>query len=219
MIAGEKKIAPTQERVGEKKEIKSASDAVAGFEHQALVLERAITETEELAKTNPEKSAAQQKDLEMHAAGLWLNIRIAQASRVRLGDTPQEVGKNAERLNEIAEKLGSQPIDAYVYFLEKMLPEYSDAFGAIEEKLLKNKITALDAQREQGQLGERLSDFIERKVFLVQEMLEGRELKKMPKEEKDGLVERVQAVKKKALDMCRASDSFVQSEQEKAEKK
>ena len=210
---------PPQVQAPEKKETKGPADAVKGFEDQALTLQRAITETEELAKTQPEKAAGQQKDLEMHAAGLWLNISIAQASRVRLGDTPQEVRKHAEQLNVIAEKLGRQPIDAYVYYLEKMLPEYASAFAAIENKLLKKELTALDAAKEQGLLSERLSDFIERKVLLVQEMLDSKELKKMPKEEKDALAARVDAVRGKALDMCRMSDAPIEATAEKAEKK
>lgn len=215
----EQKSTLPQEQTLEKKEVKSATDAVAGFEDQMFVLQRAIAETEELAKKDPEKAAGQQKDLEMHAAGLWLNIRIAQASRVRLGDTPQEIGKNSEQLNEIAERLGSQPIDAYVYYLEKMLPEYLNAFAVIENKLLKKEITALDMAKEQGQLSERLSDFIERKVFLVKEMLNSRELKKMPEKEKDALVLRLDAVKKKAVDMCRMSDASAGVIQEKTEQK
>lgn len=219
----EQKISLSQEQAqkqtSEQKEVRNASDAVKGFEDQMLTLQRAIAETDELAKKDPEKAAAQKKDLEMHAAGLWLNVRMAQASRVRLGDTPQEIGKNSERLNDIAEKLGRPIIDACVYYIEKILPEFTRAAGAIEEAWLEKKSTALEAVEERRKLSERLNDFIERKIYLVREMLNDRELKKMPKEEKDALTARVQRVENKALSMCRELDAPLETPQEKTEKK
>ncbi|MBI2645016.1 hypothetical protein HYW94_02470 [Candidatus Uhrbacteria bacterium] len=219
-IVEQKITAPSQEQaqVQEKKDV-SASDVVKGFEGRAEALHRALIETEELAKSDPEKAAGQQKDLEAQIAGFWLNVRIAQASRVRLGDTPQETSKNAEEMNQLAEKLGSQPVDAYVYFLEKILRAFQETVAAIEEKFLKKESTLADATRDREDLSERLNDFIERKIFLVKEMLESRDVKKMPKEEKEILRARVQQVENKALSMCRASDVLLEAPQEKAEKK
>lgn len=218
MATIEQKTAMPQEPILEKREIKDYA-TIQGFEARALELQKEIAENKELAQKDPEKAAGRQKDIEMHAAGLWLNIRIAQASRVRLGDTPQEVGKNAEQLNEIAEKLGSQPIDAYVYYLEKMLPEFANAFTAIEKAWQDKKITLDEVVEQRMDLSTRISDFIERKVYLVEEMLNSHDIKKMPKEEKDGFATRIQAVREKALSMCRAADAPLEKISEKTEKK
>jgi hypothetical protein len=228
----EQKIAPPpMEKLASENEKREASalDAVKGFEERAETLLRALEETKKLAEKDPEKAAVQQKELEANSAGFWLNVRIAQSSRVRLGDTPQEISKNSATLDQLTEKLGRQPPDAFVYFLEKILTSFQEAFGKIEEKWLKResqsgKSLVDEVTKERTDLSERLNTFIEQKIFLVKEILVSHELKRMPKEEKDALTARAQRVENKARNMCRAADAPLEvpqekAEQEKAEKK
>jgi|GEM_PF-1904253 len=206
-----------QEKSALEKKEASSEDAMKGFEDRAETIKRALAETQELAKKDPEKAAAQQKHLESQIAGYCFNVRVAQASETGLGDTPQEIKKNSKHLDELAENLGGVTGEACVYFCEKMLPEFKSASGIIETKWLEKGGTDEIAE-ERDRLSERLRFFIDYKIRLAEKTLESPELKKTPKEEMDILKDRLEKAKKEAEQMLCASDALRGAPKEKAEK-